>query len=157
MTAFAFVAISFPREVVTMDMDAMNALFPDRAGCIKFLEQMRWQGKPTCPYCRMHFSTPLPAENRHHCNTCNVAFSVTVGTMFHKTRAPLQVWFCAINLMARAPKGMPVRVLAQQLHINKNTAARIALQIRQAWAEPSQRLFLNRIICLPDDINERKL
>jgi transposase-like protein len=135
-----------------MDIEAMTALFPDKSDCIKFLELLRWQGRPICPYCSRRFSSPLPSENRHHCNPCNAAFSVTVGTMFHKTRVPLQMWFCAIYLIARAPRKIPVRVLAQKLQINKNTAARIASQVRRAWAEPTQRVILNRIVCLPDGI-----
>jgi len=136
-----------------MDMDAMDALFPNKSDCILFLETLRWQGKPICPYCKMRFSTPLPTENRHHCNPCNSAFSVTVGTIFHKTRLPLQTWFCAIYLIAHAPGQLPIRHLAQQIQINKNTAARITMQIRQAWADANQRAILNQIVCLPDNVN----
>ncbi len=145
------------REVAVMDIDAMKAIFPNKSDCIRFLELVRWQGKPVCPYCKTRYSTPLPAENRHHCNPCNCAFSVTVGTFFHKTRIPLQMWFCAIHLISHAPSKLPVRLLAHKLHVNKNTAARIAMQVRQAWAEPSQRLILNRIICLPDGYNGEHL
>jgi transposase-like protein len=137
-----------------MNKGGFDVLFPLAADCIAFLEQVRWQGKPICPYCKHAFTTPLLTENRHHCNPCNVAFSVTVGTIFHHTRLPLQKWFLAIHLTAYASKKLSVRELARGVGVNKNTASRIACQIQRAWREPSQRKLLNEIISLPGQIKK---
>lgn len=120
--------------------------FPTDAECFSYLERVRWNGKPVCPYCKASFFTPLVKGHRYHCNPCNVAFSITVGTVFHHTRIPLQKWFLAIYLITSSPKRLPVRDLASRVGINKNTALRLTIQIRQAWSEPRQREMLERII-----------
>ena len=65
--------------------------FPTESDCIAHLESVRWGGKPICPYCGSDRSTPLPNEQRHHCNACNTTFSVTVGTIFHHTPGPSEM------------------------------------------------------------------
>ncbi len=128
-----------------MDAPDIYSLFPHHADCVDYLEKLRWQGKPICPYCNHGFTTPLKTERRHHCNVCNVPFSVMVGTLFHHTRLPLQKWFLAIHLVSEK---IPARELARSLGVNKNTACRVIREIKLAWLEPTQRTFLREIINL---------
>lgn len=120
--------------------------FPTEADCIAYLEQVRWHGKPICPYCKSDSTTPLPKEQRHHCNNCNTTFSVTVGTIFHHTHLPLQKWFLAISLILNAKKGISARQLARDLEVNKNSAWYLAMRIRKAMAEPDQRDLLEGLV-----------
>ncbi|WP_318781265.1 transposase [Amazonocrinis nigriterrae] len=53
--------------------------------CLILLEQIRWNGKPKCPYCGSNNATRYKNEHRYHCNECFTSYSVTVGTLFHKT------------------------------------------------------------------------
>ena len=105
---------------------------------------MRWPDKPKCPYCESTYSTPMPKEHRHHCNTCNTSFSVTVRTIFHKTKLDLQKWFLAITLILNAKKGISARQLARDLNVNKNTAWYMGMRIRKAMIE--QRDLLSGFI-----------
>lgn len=116
--------------------------FPTEADCIAYLEHVRWQGKPICPYCYSNHTTPILSEQRHHCNSCNTTFSVTVNTIFHHTHLPLQKWFLGISLILNAQKGIAARQLARDLEINKNTAWLLATRVRNAMAEPEQRTLL---------------
>lgn len=109
--------------------------FPTHEDCIKHLEQVRWNGKPTCPYCHSTKSTPVEKENRHHCNTCNTSYSVTVNTIFHSTKLDLQKWFLAISLILNAKKGISSRQLGRHLEVTKDTAWRMQMQIRSAFLE----------------------
>jgi transposase-like protein len=109
--------------------------FPSNKDCLDYLEQVRWKGKPVCPYCQSPKVTPLPKENRHHCNTCNTSFSVTVRTIFHKTKLPLQKWFLAICLILNAKKGISARQLARDIKVNKDTAWYMGMRIRRAMIE----------------------
>jgi len=115
-----------------MDIEAVYSLFPQPSDCVAYLEAVRWQGRPKCPYCKRANSTPHKTDLRHHCNVCNVAFSVTVGTLFHHTRLPLQKWFLSIALMMRAEKDPSVRRLAATVGVDKNTASHLAKRIRDA-------------------------
>lgn len=108
--------------------------FPTESQCLDHLESLRWNGRPICPYCCSAHSTPLQKERRHHCNHCNTSYSVTVGTLFHRTRIALPKWFLAIALILSSHPGRSARQLAQDLQVNKDTAWRMAGKIKSALA-----------------------
>ena len=118
--------------------------FPTQESCIKHLEKARWEGKPTCPYCRSTNTATHLA--RHRCYNCKTSFSVTVGTIFHHTHLPLQKWFLAIALMLNAKKSLSALQLSRDLEVNKNTAWRIAMQIRKAMRESEHHDLLTGIV-----------
>ena len=88
--------------------------------------------------------TSLKKELRHQCNNCNTSYSVTVGTIFHKTKLDLQKWFLAISMVLNAKKGISVRQLARDLDVNKNTAWYMLMRLRRAMLEHS--ILLSGII-----------
>lgn len=109
--------------------------FPSQADCIAHLERVRWRGKPICPYCKSPRVSPLKKEKRYHCNNCNTSFSVTVGTIFHKTKVDLQKWFVAISLVLNSKKVLSARQLGRDIEVNKNTAWFMTMRIRRAISE----------------------
>jgi transposase-like protein len=129
-----------------MNIVRIYQLFPTEPDCIAHLEKVRWKGKPVCAYCGSDRSTPLPAEQRHHCNNCKTTFSVTVGTIFHHTHLPLQKWLLAVSIVLNAKKGLSARQLARDLEVNKNTGWRVGMQIRKAMAEREQRELLSGVV-----------
>lgn len=112
--------------------------------CIRFLQQIRWQGMPKCPYCASSKCCPIETY-RFHCNSCNTAFSVTVNTIFHQTRLPLTKWFEAITLILDAPNYISSRNLAMKIGVNKHTGYRILQQIDKALLDPAQRVLIHQI------------
>lgn len=106
--------------------------FPTHADCIRYLEEIRWNRTPVCPYCKVEYFTPLAKENRYHCNNCNTSFSVTVNTIFHRSRLPLQKWFLGICLVLNSSKRISTRQLSKQIEVNKDTACSIIQKIRKA-------------------------
>lgn len=130
----------------TMNIIQVYKRFRTQEDCLEYLEHVRWQGKPTCPYCKSINSTPAPKEHRHHCNNCNTSYSVTVNTIFHKTHLDFQKWFLAIFLILNAKKGISSRQLSRDLDINKNTAWYMAMRIRIAMCERWHRELLQGII-----------
>lgn len=129
-----------------MNIISIYKQFPQEADCITYLEQVRWQGKPVCPYCNSINSTHRLKEKRYHCNNCNTTFSVTVNTIFHHTHLPLQKWLLAVTLVLNAKKGIAARQLARDLEVNKNTAWRMAMKIRQAMIDTRQRNLLTGLV-----------
>ena len=114
--------------------------FPNQEACIKHLEQKRWPQKVTCAYCGSDNTYPLAKELRHHCNGCKKSFSVTVNTIFHDTRVPLQKWFLAISLIINAKKGISARQLARDIEVNKDTAWSMAMRIREGMKDDGRLL-----------------
>ncbi len=129
-----------------MDLEKIYKQFPTQESCIFYLEKVRWSEHPVCPYCKSVNATPAANELRHHCNNCNTSFSVTVGTIFHHTHLPMQKWFLATSLTLNAKKGLSARQMARELDVNKNTAWRMAMQIRRAMSEREQRELLVGIV-----------
>jgi transposase-like protein len=129
-----------------MNIIKIFEMFPTEANCIAHLESVRWRGKPACPYCKSTNTTAMPKESRHHCNACNTTFSVTVGTIFHQTRLPLQKWFLAVSIVLNAKKGLSARQLARDLEVNKNTGWRMGMQIRKAMSQSQDRELLAGLV-----------
>ena len=92
-----------------MDMTLIQMMkrFPTEESCIEYLEVLRWgkERQPVCPYCGHKTTRTKRTDGRYNCGSCNRAFSVTVGTIFHKTRQSLQQWFLLVILMLNAKKG----------------------------------------------------
>lgn len=129
-----------------MDLIEIFETFPTQESCISHLETIRWSNTPRCPYCQSEKQSPMKKERRYHCNNCNKSFSVTVRTIFHRTHLPIQKWFFAVSLILNAPKGISARQLARHLHVNRNTAWRISMKIREAMFEPEQRGILQGLV-----------
>lgn len=118
--------------------------FPTQQDCIKHLEKVRWNGIPQCPYCNSTKQSRLPKESRYHCNNCNISFSVTVNTIFHKTKVDLQKWFLAISLTLNAKKGIAARQLGRDIEVTKDTAWLMMMRIRKSFIESAE--FMEGII-----------
>ncbi|MGB2925518.1 MAG: IS1595 family transposase [Limnothrix sp.] len=97
--------------------------------CLILLEKIRWQGEPKCPYCGSRNATAYQNGRRYHCNACYTSYSVTVGTLFHKTHVGLDKWFDAIHLVLCTQREITVRALAKEIRVNKNTASSMKRKI----------------------------
>lgn len=124
-----------PQRHTLMNISDIYKQFPSQQDCITHLEKIRWNSIPKCPYCNSTNQTRSPKESRYHCNNCNTSFSVTVGTIFHKTKADLQKWFLAIFLTLNGNKDIASRKLARDLCVTKDTAWRMLTRIRGGLVE----------------------
>lgn len=129
-----------------MGIGKLNSICSTEFDCAAYLEQLRWRGKPICPYCKSDRTSRLIKKRRHHCNNCNTTFSVTVGTIFHHTHIPLQKWFLAIFLTLDAERSISARQLARDLEVTKDTAWSLRSRIRKAVMESEQRDLLHAIV-----------
>jgi transposase-like protein len=120
-------------------------MFNSHDECLTYLEKMRWGEKPICPYCNSANATAYKEERRYHCNNCFTSYSVTVGTIFHKTHVNLQKWLFAIQLVSDSSGSISVRDLAKKVGVSKNTAHRMSKQIKLELTKPSETLtkYLN--------------
>jgi len=128
-----------------IDIEGILITYQAKSDCVKLLEAIFWRDNPVCPYCNSKNSTIMDNGNRHHCNLCNTSFSVTVDTIFHNTRLPLNIWFVAIALLIIENKDLTARELANILGINKNTAADIKKRIRNGLINTDQRQLIMKL------------
>ena len=81
-----------------------NAWFSKEEDCRKYLLQLRWPTGFQCPSC--HTSEAwLTKRGMMHCTQCGHQTSVTAGTLFHKTKSPLLLWFHAIGWLTAQKNG----------------------------------------------------
>ncbi len=66
--------------------------FATEAACLEYLASLRWPDGFVCPQCGANEAW---RTNRGlwFCQHCGVQTSVTAGTIFHRTRKPLRLWF----------------------------------------------------------------
>lgn len=109
--------------------------FPDQESCIEYLEKVRWGDYPFCPHCG---GTDVARKadsgriGRWNCHDCKSSFNVLAGTIFEKTRIPLQKWFLAIGLIVNAKKSLSSCQLARDLDMNQKSAWYMQQRIRAA-------------------------
>lgn len=115
--------------------------WPTHTDCIRHLERVRWAEKPICPYCgadKVSRHREMTRDDRWQCTAgagCGRSFSVTVGTIFHKTHIDLQRWFLLIALMLSAKKGLSSMQAARDLDVRQPTAWSMMHRARKALAD----------------------
>jgi transposase-like protein len=130
-----------------MNILEITKKFSTQKKCLDHLEKVRWNKKPVCPYCGCVGATKVKESIRyHHCGACNKQYSVTVKTIFHDTKLPLQTWFVAIAIITNAKKGVSSLQLARDLKINQKTAWRIGMQIRKSMEDEEQFELMTKTI-----------
>lgn len=116
--------------------------WPDTATCIAHLEAVRWPHGPICPYCQSNKASRHreSGRDRWQCQTCNRSYSVTVGTIFHRTHVDLQRWFLLIALMLSAKKGLSAMQAARDLEMRRPTVWSMMHRIREAMKDDDKLL-----------------
>jgi transposase-like protein len=120
-----------------MTADLQNPIFTDETKAREFLESVRWPNGPICPHCGAF-------ENNHRlegkssrpglwqCNSCHGQFSVTVGTVFERSKIKLNIWLLATHLLTSSKKGFSAHQLHRSLGVTYKTAWFMAHRIREA-------------------------
>ena len=73
-------------------------------------------------------------RGRWNCQDCKSSFNVLSGTIFEKTKLPLQKWFLALGLVISAKKSLSSHQLARDLELNQKSAWFMQQRIRAQMA-----------------------
>lgn len=133
------------RRVHILTPVQFHARFGTEAACAEYLARARWPAGFVCPHCGGRAHSFIRARRLYQCCTCRKQTSLTAGTVFHKSRKPLTLWFWAIYLLAQDKKGCPATLLMKQLDVSYPTAWLMAHKIRQAMANDPLPLLDGRI------------
>lgn len=110
--------------------------------CREYIAELRWKGKPECPHCNHNEKIYQYKDNRlYKCSSCKKQFTVTVGTIFHKTHIDLRDWFYALYVFANHKKGISSRQMAKDLGISLPSAWFLLQRIRQIMRERNGKLI----------------
>ncbi len=113
------------------------ARFHDEAEARKHLEKIRWPNGTVCPHCanterisKLNGKSQRPGL--YFCGKCREQFTVTVGTVFERSKIPLDKWLLATHLICSSKKGMSSHQLHRMLGVTYKTAWFMAHRIREA-------------------------
>nr|WP_242549359.1 IS1595 family transposase [Alicyclobacillus mali (ex Roth et al. 2021)] len=135
------------------------ARFADEKACEEHLIKLRWKDGFVCPKCSHTSATLVHAKHRRdadqraplfECTRCHRQTSVTAGTIFHKTKIPLNKWFLAVYLVANDKRGVAATTLSRHLDVSYPTAWLMLKKIRKAMAERNARYKLGGLVQVDD-------
>jgi transposase-like protein len=117
--------------------------FGTEEACEQALEQARWPNGFICPKCGHDGGYRLSSHRLMQCASCRRQTSLTAGTVFHKTRIPLRIWFWMMYLVANDKGGTSALRLSKQLEMRYETVWFILQKIRSAMQQRDEKITLS--------------
>ena len=99
--------------------------------CEKYLEKIRWPNGVLCPRCGSRRISRIKTVKKFECSQCRYQFSVTAGTIFHKTYIPLTKWLIALYLLCTTKKAT-VDQISRDLELPYKTTWYMCTKIKKA-------------------------
>jgi transposase-like protein len=116
-----------------------NPIFTDEAKAREWLEARVWPQGPVCPHCGVtgddHVTKLESGSHRpglHQCNECREQFTVTVKTVFERSKIPLTKWLAALFLMTASKKGVSAHQAHRMLGISYKSTWFMMHRLREA-------------------------
>ncbi len=112
--------------------------FQDAEKARERLESLRWPDGPVCPHCGSVKAWAIKTRpGLYKCAEyrCRKQFTVTVGTVFERSRVPLNKWLMAVYLMCSSKKGISSHQLHRTLGVTYKTAWFMTHRIREAMRD----------------------
>jgi len=103
----------------------------DRASARAYLEARRWPNGVCCPACGATNRITARKDGLFRCNNCKTDFTVRAGTIFQRSRVPLDKWLHAIHLMATSRNVTSIG-LAKAIGVTQKTAWLMMRKLRKA-------------------------
>jgi transposase-like protein len=106
----------------------------------EYIEAIRWPNGPVCPHCGNVTGNYLlkgkaTKPGTRKCKSCRKLFSVTVGTVMHRSHISLKQWLMAFHLMCSSKKGMSALQLKREMGITYKSAWFLCHRVRAAMQE----------------------
>lgn len=120
-------------------MNLSDPIFHDDNAARAYMEAQRWADGVFCPHCggtdkckRLNGAKHRPGL--FQCGDCRQQFTVTVGTVFERSKVALHKWMLATHLMAASKKGMSAHQLHRSIGVTYKTAWFMWHRIREAMS-----------------------
>jgi transposase-like protein len=121
-----------------MTANLQNPIFTDESKARKWLEARVWPRGPVCPHCGSTGDDVTKLEGKKHrpgvyqCNGCREQFTVTVKTVFERSKIPLPKWLAALFLLTASKKGVSAHQVHRSLGISYKSAWFMMHRLREA-------------------------
>jgi transposase-like protein len=126
--------LPFPRS-----LREFQTQFAAEDACQNYLARCRWPDGFICPRCGHRKAYVIGSPQLWQCAGCRHQTSVTAGTILHRTKTALTVWFWAAYLMTTDKRGLSALRLQRQLGLgNYETAWMMLHKFRRAMVNVSR-------------------
>jgi transposase-like protein len=116
-----------------------NPIFTDETKAREWLEARVWPEGPVCPHCGNVDQEKITAlQGKAHrpglyqCAECREQFTVTVKTVFERSKIPLTKWLAALFLLTASKKGVSAHQVHRSLGISYKSAWFMMHRLREA-------------------------
>jgi hypothetical protein len=112
--------------------------FRTEQSCRDFLQRVRWPEGFICPECKMGKAWRTK-NGMFYCQNCRAITSVTSGTVFHRSKIPLRLWYRAIWWMTNQKMGINAMGLQRLFGLRSyQTAWTMLHKLRRAMVRPGR-------------------
>jgi transposase-like protein len=109
----------------------LDRRFPTDDACLDFLKERSYPAGTPCPSCRkLSRFHRIAGRSAYSCQFCGHHVYPAAGTIFHKSRTSLKLWFRAIELVRTRGDQVTARALERELGVSYKTALRMHRQVR---------------------------
>lgn len=118
-----------------------NPIFQDEDKAREALEAIRWPNGPVCPHCgnsdpdalaKVEGKKQTHRAGLFYCNECKGQFTVTVGTVFERSKVPLTKWWMAAHMLNSGKQGVSAHEIHRTLGVTYKTAWFMMHRLREA-------------------------
>lgn len=118
-----------------------DPMFQDEDKAREALEAVRWPNGAVCPHCGSSDPDKLAKiggtkkshrPGLYYCNDCKGQFTVTVGTVFERSKVSLTKWWMAAHMMNSGKNGVSAHEIHRQLGVTYKTAWFMMHRLREA-------------------------
>jgi transposase-like protein len=122
-----------------MTANLQNPIFTDETKAREWLEARVWPHGPVCPHCGNADQDKLTGlkgkahrPGLYQCAECREQFTVTVKTVFERSKIPLTKWLAALFLLTASKKGVSAHQIHRSLDISYKSSWFMMHRLREA-------------------------
>ena len=121
------------RIATTLSLFQLTEMFPTVESAVRYFEQIRWNGSPTCTKCeKADRITPQKKVGTYWCGMCRAYFTVFTNTPLERNKIDARKWLFAAYLVLTARKGISSVQLSKELAVRQPTAWYMMHRLRKA-------------------------
>jgi transposase-like protein len=122
-----------------MTANLQNPIFTDETKAREWLETRIWPNGPVCPHCGCTGDDVTALSGKecyrrglYQCAGCRGQFTVTVKTVFERSKIPLSKWLAALFLLTSSKKGVSAHQVHRSLGISYKSSWFMMHRLREA-------------------------
>ena len=116
----------------------LRAIFRTNEDCIKFLEELIWEGEPVSPYDKTS-KVYKCKDGWYKCKNTGKEFNILTGTLFQGTKIDLTIWFEIIFRENSDRQGLASTTVSREYGITQRAAWYMLQKIRAAMGKENHQ------------------